>query len=146
MGNFMYLVHKQYLECLLMCSQSLVWELLGGSISLRLQRGNLNGGGGLSLLSPSSKRKIWHVNEERTREAVQSAHFRFPLASTSMLEILLSQALVFLEPLFRGNKGSLTSVLWSILGFPSNAAWRKAHSQFTFQSLPHLPPGIISKE
>lgn len=65
---------------------------------------------------------------------------------TSGFHVGRSQALVFLEPLFGGNKGSLTSALWSILGFPSNAARRKAHSQFIFQSLPHLSPGIISKE
>lgn len=45
-----------------------------------------------------------------------------------LLKLWLTQALGFLVPLFAGNKGSLTLVLWSILGFPSNAASRMPQS------------------
>lgn len=128
----------------LMGSQPLIWELLGGGIRSRLQVGCLNIGGRGSSLVPydlpvkedyDRLMKIQQVN-------LQSAPFRLPTASASRLQSSLSSLLGFQILLFQGNKGSLTSILWPIQGFPSKAA----SSGFTFQSFPHRSPGIISKE
>lgn len=142
MGDIIYLDHR-HLARVLMGSQPLVWELLGGGIRSGLQMGCLNAGGrGRSLVYVPPVYEKYDRLMKIQREGLQSAPFRFSTASASMSQLLPSSVLGFLVLLFWGNKGSLTSILWPILGSPSNAA----SSGFTFQSLPHLSPGIISKE